>query len=403
MPTVVIAGVIEKKGKVLLARRGPGRPHAGLWEFPGGKIEEGETEQRCLERELKEELGLLGRARRFIAQSRCVCEDGSEILLRALLFEPHTLDDLELRVHDRYEWTDLSSLELKELAPADIEIAEKTKDFFLNFKTTFEVGKIVTGAEIEEEFLCSLQSGMCRSRRTGTLCLISKHSTDVVYEDRWEDDVLYYTGMGQVGDQKMDRQNLTLKESQTNGVQVHLFEFFENVGYLYRGRVHLIDEPFREHQKDREGNVRLVWVFPLELMESDGAVPEKFIKETFEKRDRRARKKTNEELASLVSEGTGKASRRRAISEEYVRDPHVAEYAKRRAHGVCQLCGKAAPFKRPNGEAYLECHHVEWLSRGGTDSVQNTVALCPNCHRKMHVLDSDEDRAALLEKAQEDL
>lgn len=69
----------------------------------------------------------------------------------------------------------------------------------------------------------------------------------------------------------------------------------------------------------------------------------------------------------------------------------VANIAKKRAAGVCQLCGMPAPFFNQKGEAYLESHHVVWLARGGADDIQNTVALCPNCHRKMHVLDETKD------------
>jgi mutator protein MutT len=54
----VTAGLIRRRGKVLLARRGGTGPLAGLWEFPGGKIEPGESPEACLARELDEELGL---------------------------------------------------------------------------------------------------------------------------------------------------------------------------------------------------------------------------------------------------------------------------------------------------------------------------------------------------------
>lgn len=74
-----------------------------------------------------------------------------------------------------------------------------------------------------------------------------------------------------------------------------------------------------------------------------------------------------------------------------IRDPYVAEYTKRRAHGRCQLCGAEAPFIDNNGDPYLESHHVVWLSQGGEDSIHNTVALCPNCHRRVHILKNAED------------
>ncbi len=54
------------------------------------------------------------------------------------------------------------------------------------------------------------------------------------------------------------------------------------------------------------------------------------------------------------------------------------------AQGKCQSCQRNAPFKREDGRPYLEVHHVEWLSQGGEDSVENAIALCPNCHREAH-------------------
>ena len=77
---------------------------------------------------------------------------------------------------------------------------------------------------------------------------------------------------------------------------------------------------------------------------------------------------------------------RTVSSNVYIRNQDIAEYTKRRAKGVCQLCGQQAPFNDKNGNPYLECHHIIWLSKGGSDSIDNTVALCPNCHKKMHII-----------------
>ncbi len=55
---VVAAALIDADGRVLLSRRPPGRAMAGLWEFPGGKVEPGETPEAALVRELHEELGI---------------------------------------------------------------------------------------------------------------------------------------------------------------------------------------------------------------------------------------------------------------------------------------------------------------------------------------------------------
>jgi 8-oxo-dGTP diphosphatase len=55
---VVACALIDADGRVLLAKRPPGRPLAGLWEFPGGKVERGETPEAALIRELEEELSI---------------------------------------------------------------------------------------------------------------------------------------------------------------------------------------------------------------------------------------------------------------------------------------------------------------------------------------------------------
>jgi 8-oxo-dGTP diphosphatase len=58
-PIRVVAGVLVRDGKALVCKRSPTRPHAGKWEFPGGKAEPGEALAETLRRELREELGIV--------------------------------------------------------------------------------------------------------------------------------------------------------------------------------------------------------------------------------------------------------------------------------------------------------------------------------------------------------
>lgn len=82
----------------------------------------------------------------------------------------------------------------------------------------------------------------------------------------------------------------------------------------------------------------------------------------------------------------------------YKRDPLVVAETLRLANGYCELCEVESPFKTKSGRDYLEVHHVIPLSKQGSDTVSNTVALCPNCHRMLHFGDNAEDMMAKLNK-----
>lgn len=268
----------------------------------------------------------------------------------------------------------------------------------MSFDPGLIIGDIITNEDLVDIFKCGNMGGMRRSKTTNTLVIISDH-TKGLYEDKWFGDVLHYTGMGKNGDQSLTfAQNRTLAESNENGVDVHLFEVFQEREYVYMGRVKLVDEPYQEVQKGEDGVPRKVWIFPLKVVQESAtkAVDSSLIQTKYEEKEKQAKRLDNETLARRAKESQSeKTSMRNAVTTIYERNAYVSEYAKRRANGICQLCEREAPFKNKDGEPYLETHHIEWLSRGGTDTLDNTVALCPNCHRKMHVLDLEEDKSKL--------
>ena len=252
--------------------------------------------------------------------------------------------------------------------------------------------------EVAASFLCSTQGGMRRSKRTNTLLIVSNHVASI-YDDRWVDDVLHYTGMGQFGDQSLEtQQNRTLNKSGTNGVAVHLCEVFTARTYTYIGEVVLADEPYQEKQPDVEGRDRLVWVFPLRLKSgAPPVIPGATLKQLNQVKENQARKLSDAEVEALARrQGRANVGKRSTQVTQHQRSPWVAEHAKRRSKGLCDLCQQASPFNRKDGTPYLETHHIEWLVHGGADTVENTVALCPNCHRKMHVLDDQTDKKVLV-------
>ncbi|MBD7970410.1 HNH endonuclease [Paenibacillus sp. Sa2BVA9] len=262
-------------------------------------------------------------------------------------------------------------------------------------------GDTINNDKLCSIFKCAPQGGMRRSLTKNSLIIVSNH-VESLYEDRWVDDVLHYTGMGQSGDQsKSFAQNKTLNESNINGVEVYLFEVFKQKEYTYRGRVELAEEAYQENQPDDTGSIRKVWVFPLRVTgEKRHYQPSKeLVDKVRQQHEKKAKKMSIKNLEKRAKYPRKTSIVRNVNTITYDRDPYVSEYAKRRAKGKCQLCECPAPFQNRQGDPYLETHHIVWLARGGEDTIYNTVALCPNCHKKMHILDLPTDVHKLTQAA----
>ena len=250
-------------------------------------------------------------------------------------------------------------------------------------------------------FKCSPHGGMRRSLRTGTLVIVLDH-TRSTYEGRWLEDELHFTGMGRQGNQRLDyAQNKTLAESPTNDIENYLFEVFEPGHYIFKGRVALTGEPYQEEQPDINSNPREVWIFPLKLVDqpSSGPISETVYLKRQRKRQRIARRLSDKELLKRAICSRKSSGARKIVSRYYETNVFVAELAKRRAEGICQLCEEQAPFKDKKGHPFLIPYYVKRLAQGGQDNIENVVALCPNCHAKMHTLNLKSDKRKLKKKA----
>ncbi|GAA0890277.1 HNH endonuclease [Rhodanobacter soli] len=82
----------------------------------------------------------------------------------------------------------------------------------------------------------------------------------------------------------------------------------------------------------------------------------------------------------------GKPARKSVTRNDFVRNPYVVVAALHRSGGKCEMpdCGRSL-FFRDNGAPYLEVHHIVPLAENGDDTLANAAAMCPHCHRELHL------------------
>lgn len=123
--TTVVGGIIEENGRILIAQR-TGDRHEGRWEFPGGKVEEGEDHREALAREILEEFNLVISVGDYVTEVPFQLGQRQFRLVayRALI----SSGTIELRHHQRIEWVHPGDLLEFDLLPPDIPIAQKLRD-----------------------------------------------------------------------------------------------------------------------------------------------------------------------------------------------------------------------------------------------------------------------------------
>lgn len=126
----VTAAICISSNKILIAKRGTNVSLSGRWEFPGGKLEDGETPEECLKREIKEELNLDIIVGEFFDKSIHKYENG-EIELLAYYCEIVS-DDMILTVHEEVKWVKFSDVDRFDFLPADIPLVKKIKNRHLS-------------------------------------------------------------------------------------------------------------------------------------------------------------------------------------------------------------------------------------------------------------------------------
>ena len=201
------------------------------------------------------------------------------------------------------------------------------------------------------------------------------------YEDGWQnnDGVFLYTGEGQIGDMEFSRGNKAVRDHVENGKRLFLFK---NLGkgkpVEYLGEYECASIGFGKGL-DRNENTRKTIRFDLVPLDQQ-VVSEKVNVELSKLSLKELR---DIALQSVSPPETSKWKNSKQIKRK--RSEKIKEYVLKRANGICELTGQKAPFKKENGEPFLEVHHINKLSDGGLDHPFNCAAITPNAHREIHL------------------
>ncbi|NME70655.1 8-oxo-dGTP diphosphatase MutT [Flammeovirga aprica] len=131
---VVAAVIIDDQQRLLITQRPLHKSQGGLWEFPGGKVENSESNEEALVREIKEELSVTITVGEFI--DSCQHDYGNIVIELIAYFSKVKEGSIQLNEHIDMQWISVEELEQYEWAPADVPIVDKIKE---NLETKLEI------------------------------------------------------------------------------------------------------------------------------------------------------------------------------------------------------------------------------------------------------------------------
>jgi 5-methylcytosine-specific restriction enzyme A len=242
----------------------------------------------------------------------------------------------------------------------------------------FEIGRVYNRREdIHARFGGQQQGGIITPADHPVVIIITgEEGLQHGYGDRYRSDGAFeYFGEGQVGDMQFQRGNRAIAEHSALGKSLLLFR--QTAGGLRFENEMVCESHHIERAPDRNGTDRNAIVFelrPLEAIREAAEVEEPAPTISLSELRQRALS------AATISTHVVTTGLRNA----YQRSKDVRNYVLARAKGNCEGCALPAPFFRSNGTPYLEPHHLRRISDGGPDHPAHVIALCPNCHRRVH-------------------
>ncbi len=237
----------------------------------------------------------------------------------------------------------------------------------------------------------NIQSGIYLNKnKTGKIesIFIKANFSDGKYPNEWlvENEVLKYYMQSIASSKDKERPNFDINYQrnkaiiESNNIPIYLFKKLSKNKYEFSGNYKYsgwVEEKDNSKWFRLERNNEKLFNNEISL---------KSYNEIIENEEARISRLSAEERAKERKNNRDKKVERVIIKEvRYVRDPYVVCDALDRANGICEKCKEKAPFiRKKDNTPYLEVHHMVPLSEGGPDTLDNVIAICPNCHRKMH-------------------
>lgn len=188
------------------------------------------------------------------------------------------------------------------------------------------------------------------------------------YIQAWVDDICYVGISGGGSYLSMAREILEEIESQL----MKQPDFFE--------------EELKEEYVEDIVSLLCAWFdVPSKLANMEKGIEETKYLQKFEQKVKRVKALSRCEQNEKLRIGEKHPKQITVTRKDYTRSAVVVAKVLERANGMCERCGAPAPFMRASdGTPYLEVHHKVRLADGGEDTIENTIAVCPNCHRELH-------------------
>ncbi|PNB69782.1 HNH endonuclease [Pseudomonas sp. GW456-E7] len=191
-------------------------------------------------------------------------------------------------------------------------------------------------------------------------------------------------------------ENRVLREGALAGRTKGSVEFrMQNISTVM---VELGREPIKGYKPAKNVGANVTKSIREALNTPDPVTPEDFAPTADEATLERRAAKLERQPIKVEPKGIERPEQTQSSGRSFFRDPGVRAWVRQQAEGKCEGCGNSAPFEM-SGRPFLEVHHVKHLAQEGSDRPSNTVALCPNCHRRCHhSSDRDEFTALLYER-----